>query len=114
MAKILVVNLEEGMPTANQACLRLDYELQRAAREHAAAVKLIHGYGSSGVGGALRHAIQAALRRKLHDGKIRTFVAGEQWRISDETAWSILKKCPELKADRDLGRDNKGISIVLL
>jgi hypothetical protein len=112
--KILIADLEAGRPTANEALLRLDFELSRARHAGALAVKLIHGYGSSGVGGVLRDAVQEALRHMADDNKIRAFVAGEDWRISNETAWKIQKLIPELKQDRDLGRGNLGISIVLL
>ena len=98
----------------NQALLRLDFELTRARRSGALAAKIIHGYGSSGVGGVLRDAVQQALRGLQSQGKIRAFVAGEDFRISNETAWRMQKLCPELKRDRDLGRENKGISVVLL
>jgi hypothetical protein len=111
---VRIVNLEDGLPTTDEACLRLEYALHQASRERVHLLKLIHGYGSKGVGGTLRHAIQAELRRKLHEGKIRAFVPGEQWRISNETTWDLLKKHPALKQDRDLGRENKGITIVVL
>ncbi len=114
MNRLATANLESGKPAANEALLRLDFELTHARRQGAVAIKLIHGYGSSGVGGVLRDAVQATLARMISDGKIRAFVSGEDWRISNETAWGILKALPELKQDRDLGRGNKGISIVLL
>jgi len=113
-SKILIADLEAGRPTANEALLRLDFELARARRAGAVAVKLIHGYGSSGAGGVLRGAVQSALRKMADNNRIRAFVAGEDWRISNETAWNIQKLVPELKQDRDLGRGNLGISLVLL
>jgi hypothetical protein len=112
--KILIANLEVGRPARNEALLRLDFELRRARQANALVVKLIHGYGSSGVGGVLREVIQDALRQKQRQGTIRAFVAGEDWRISNEIAWEIQKVVPELKRDRDLGRANRGISMVLL
>ncbi len=112
--KVLIANLEDGRPSANEALLRLDFELARARRSGCAAVKIIHGYGSSGVGGVLRDVIQAALRQMVAEGRLRAFVAGEDWRISNETAWSIQQNIPELKHDKDLGRGNRGISLVLL
>jgi hypothetical protein len=112
--KVLIANLEDGRPTANEALLRLDFELARARRAGALAVKLIHGYGSSGTGGVLREAVQGALRHMAENNRIRAFVAGEDWRISNETAWKVQKLVPELKQDRDLGRGNLGISIVVL
>jgi DNA-nicking Smr family endonuclease len=111
---MIVVNLEEGMPAVDAARLRMQYELEQARRAGATAVKLIHGYGSSGAGGALRNELQKELRQAAHDGSIRAVIAGEDWRISDEATWALLQRFPEWKKDRDLGRNNRGISIVVL
>ena len=46
--------------------------------------------------------------------RVESFIAGEDWRISDEKTWELLKRYPEWKRDSDLGKANKGISIVLL
>ena len=108
-----VVNLEDGRPTLERARLRLQQELHQARREGCAAVKLIHGYGSSGVGGVLRTGIQASLRRAQQDGRIAVFIPGEDWRISDETTWALLQRFPEWKQDHDLNRRNHGISVVV-
>ena|SRR5688572_15147671 len=113
-AQIKIVNLEVGVPTVEQARLRLDYELQRARSEGFTAVKVIHGYGSSGVGGALRTAIQGKLRAAAERGEVRAAIYGEDWRIADEHAWPLLQKFPEWKADSDLGRGNRGITVVVL
>ena len=109
-----VVNLESGMPTVPLALSLLSDALRLARNEHYAAVKIIHGYGSSGAGGAIRNAVQADLMLRVQAGEIRAFIAGEDWRISNEHAWALLQSCPELKEDSDLGRGNKGISLVLL
>jgi|SRR5215472_1231372 len=112
-APIKIINLEEGMPKVEAARLRMQHELQVARKQGYAALKLIHGYGSSGVGGALRIELQKELRRLVNTGTIRALVAGEEWRISDETTWELLKRYPEWKQDSDLGKGNKGITIVL-
>jgi hypothetical protein len=39
---------------------------------------------------------------------------GENWSQSDDAAWQLLKAHPELKSDPDLGRANRGITIVVL
>lgn len=113
-ARMRVVNLEEGMPTVEQARLRMQYELHAARKEGFTAVKLIHGYGSSGVGGALRIELQKDLSKAVKGGLIRDFIAGEDWTISDPNAWELLKRFPEWKKDTDLGKRNHGISIVML
>jgi len=113
-ALIKIVNLEEGMPTVDQARLRMEFELELARRGGYHAVKLIHGYGSSGVGGALRTELQKTLRLAARARALRAFIAGEDWRVSDETTWELLKRFPEWKQDSDLGRNNFGISIIVL
>lgn len=109
-----VVNLEEGMPRVNEALLRLERELTLARQQGYGVVKIIHGYGSSGVGGTLRTEVQKWLRQRVAQSQIRDFIPGEEWRISDERSWTLLKRHPELKQDGHLGRNNLGISIVVL
>ena len=45
---------------------------------------------------------------------IRDFIPGEDFRISNEATWALLKQSPKLKQDRDLGRGNRGITVVVL
>jgi hypothetical protein len=109
-----IVNLELDRPTVPTALSLLDGALRTARTEHYLAVKFIHGYGSSGVGGDIRIAVQRTLAQKLNMKEIRAFIPGEEWRISNEFSWDLLKRCPELKQDSDLGRANRGITIVVL
>ncbi len=111
---LLIANLEDGRPTRHQAMLRLQHEIHSARRQRATALKLIHGYGSSGVGGVLKFAVWSELRKMKERGQIRAYVSGEDWRVSNEVSWEIVKKHPELKQDSDFGRGNKGITLVLL
>ncbi|HEU5412916.1 MAG TPA: hypothetical protein VFW31_04130 [Candidatus Angelobacter sp.] len=101
------------MPHVEQARLRMQHELQLARKESYAAVKLIHGYGSSGVGGALRTELQRDLFTGVRNSAFRACIAGEDWRISDEITWNLLKSFPEWKQDADLGKGNRGITIVV-
>src|SRR5271169_4516135 len=111
---IKVVNLEDGMPSVAQAQARLTSELQLARQSGVKVLKLIHGYGSSGVGGDLRIALQSTLRQMAHRREILDCIFGENWRTSDERTWELLKRMPELKNDSDLGNGNRGMTIVLL
>jgi hypothetical protein len=113
-APIKIIDLEDGMPKVEEARLRMQHELTIAKKQGYAAVKLIHGYGSSGVGGSLRIELQKELQRMAGAGNLRSFIVGEDWRISDEKTWELLKRFPEWKQDSDLGKSNKGISIVVL
>jgi len=112
--RVKTVNLEDGLPSVEQARARLVTELQVARSSGLKLLKVIHGYGSHGIGGELRVALQAMLRRMAHEGDIQDCIYGENWRKSDERTWEFLKRMPELKSDPDLGRGNRGITIVLL
>jgi hypothetical protein len=111
---IKTVNLEHGMPSVAQAQARLTSELHVARQGRVTVLKIIHGYGSSGVGGDLRIALQSTLRQMQQSGQIRDCIFGENWRKSDDRAWELLKRFPELKDDSDFGRQNRGITIVVL
>ena len=109
-----VVNLKEGMPLVREAMSRMQSELRRAQNEGVKIVKFVHGYGSTGVGGEIRIAVQNGLMKRLGQGEVKAVIFGEDWRISNECTWELLKKMPELKQDSDLGRENRGITIVVL
>jgi hypothetical protein len=113
-APLKIINLEDGMPKVEEARLRMHYELHIAKKQGYLGLKVIHGYGSSSVGGSLRIELQKELQRLTAAGSIRAFVAGEDWRVSHEGTWALLKRYPEWKQDSDLGKNNKGISVVLL
>lgn len=112
--KIIIINLEQGMPTVDQASHRLVGELIRARAQGAKVVKIIHGYGSSGVGGKLKIGIRAELAERKRRGQIKEAVPGENWSIFDEGARRVLDAHPDLNRDRDFERGNAGITIVLL
>ena len=112
--KIAIINLEHGMPSVEQASHRLTGELIRARAQGAKVIKIIHGYGSSGVGGKLKIGIQAVLADRKRRGEIKEAVPGECWSIFDERARRVLDAYPDLNRDRDFERSNAGITIVLL
>lgn len=111
---IKTVNLKHDRPTLGEALSRLDQEITRARLEGTAVLKIVHGYGSTGVGGDIRVAVQARLREMAEDGRIRHAIFGEYWSKSDEATWQLLQDRAELKQDIDLGRANRGITIVVL
>jgi len=101
------------MPLVREALRRMDRELALARQEKAKLLKLIHGYGSTGAGGDIRIAVQKRLLEMTQNGQIRGCIFGENWSQSDDAAWKLLQLQPELKSDSDLGRRNRGITIVL-
>ena len=102
------------MPSVREALQRLERELSLARQEKVKVLKLVHGYGSTGAGGDIRIAVQKCLMEMMQNGQIRGCIFGENWSKSDEHTWKLLQSQPELKSDSDLGRGNRGVTIVLL
>lgn len=108
------LNLELGRPTANQALRWLEAELEAARKMNTPLLKLIHGYGSSGKGGRIRTASRRYLEEATVQGRIAAYLPGEQFSIFDETTRRALQQYPRLRQDRDLDRENRGITFVFL
>ena len=108
------VNLEAGMPTADQAIKRLTYEIYTSKSMRARILKIIHGYGSSGAGGKIRIKSREYLKRMKLRGEIQGYIVGEDFSIFDENTRSAFLICPDLRKDKDLERHNNGVTFILL
>lgn len=109
--KYRTVNLKSDMPTVDVCRRRMHQELSQARAEGLQALKFIHGYGSSGTGGKLRHAVRQSLDKLSRDGKVGLVVYGEDLR-SQRTA--LTKRLPVLAQDRDLKQANEGVTLVIM
>lgn len=107
-------NLERYFPTVDQGIALLTQEISKCRRQKIRIIKLIHGYGSSGVGGNLRHGIRRHLESMLQSGSLRGIAWGENFSIFDETTRQMLEVVPNLRKDSDLERCNQGITMVFL
>lgn len=114
MTGIKTANLKADRPTVQEALERLEREIAVARHQKHPFLKIIHGYGSTGAGGDIRVAVQRRMQELLHAGEIRGCIYGEDWSKTSEHAWQLLQAWPGLKKDPDLGRANRGITILLL
>jgi hypothetical protein len=114
MSGVRIINLEQGFPSREQARQRLESAIAKAKKDGLLAVKVIHGYGSSGQGGTLRFAVRGYLRQMKDGGEIALFVNGESFSQFEERSRELLRKVPELVVDQDLGGGNKGVTLVLI
>lgn len=108
------VNLERGMPTVRAALQQLTFELRRSRSLGCSAMKIIHGYGSSGTGGRIRVEARSYLARLKGRGELRDVIVGEEFSIFNPAVLSAFQQCGALRKDSDLERHNNGITIVLL
>ena len=76
---VKTVNLKSDMPSVQEALQRLDREIAVARQQKHSLLKFVHGYGSSGVGGDIRIAVQRRLHELVEAGQIRGCIFGENW-----------------------------------
>jgi hypothetical protein len=109
-----IINLEHGLPTVDAALMRLRLELSTLRRTGVTTIKIIHGYGSSGIGGAIRTATRQFLSEQLKEGKIKSYCAGEVFGPFEATGRNIVHLAPALRKDNDWGNQNDGVTLVIL
>ena len=108
------VNLEKGMPLVQQALERLDLEIRTSGKQGCKAITFIHGYGSSGEGGAIKIAVLRQLHFLHHQGRIKAIIPGEEFEGRSGRGRQLLRGFPFLALHRDLNRANPGITLVIL
>ena len=108
------VNIKLDMPTEAEAIKRVTYNIRNGKQWGASAVKLIHGYGSTGRGGKIRLGVRRYLEDQKRRGQIRDYITGEDFSIFNAQTLKAFDACGELRCDKDLERHNNGITIVVL
>jgi len=79
------------MPTVDVAITRLEAALRPYGKK-SKLIKIVHGYGSTGVGGKIRTAVRQRLKSKKATGSIMDFIPGEEFSMfgSGSTAHRLL------------------------
>src|SRR5438128_108528 len=115
VAKVIrILNVEAGLPTLDEARRLVIAEIKQAKNDRARALKVVHGYGSSGTGGKLCVGLRKSFALRKKERVIRDFIAGEDFTIFNDTVLALLEAVPELRGDPDLGATNEGVTIVWL
>ena len=110
---IPTLNLEYR-PTLPEALTRVRAFLETERRRGTRVVQIIHGYGSSGVGGTLRAGIRKELGAMKGRGDVRAFIPGEDLRRGTAGIKRLVNDFPDIKRLKDYGRGNPGITVVVL
>jgi len=110
--KLRVVNLEQGKPLVEQALKKFCNELATAPAHGYKVIILIHGYGSSGKGGAIRKEVRRQLQFMYEKKEINDFLKGEDCAKRSGHFRQILRRFPFL--ERHIRKPNPGITLVII
>jgi hypothetical protein len=114
VSKFLVLNIKKDMPTLDAARRSLVAAVDTARADGVRAIKLVHGYGSTGKGGALAKGLRSSLAKLKRAGTIADWIAGEDFHTTNARVQHALATLPRLRNDPDCGRSNPGVTLVLL
>ncbi len=109
---IAEINLEEGMPTCDEAIDKLKSSLALAKQGKFKCAIIIHGYGSSGRGGTIRIKARQWLNAQVRNGRVKTVINGEDFDVLNEKARELRRKFPQL--EQLLHVTNHGVTVVEL
>ena len=112
--KIKTINIKEGYPPSDVAVAQMEIEIESLIGTEVKAVKIIHGYGSHGIGGEIKRLAHSRLLELKKKKKILNFIPGEKFGMEEKGSDFILNNFPELILDDDLKNYNSGITIVFL
>lgn len=114
MKQLHTINLEDPPLTVEEARKKLIREIDQARKEKYRFVKIIHGHGSHGVGGAIKAAVPSSLRKRRKEGLILDYLPGENNTMFDEVGRNFRQKYPEFQRYDPSVEANKGITIAVL
>ena len=114
MRCVQTLNIELNLPTLEEARKQVIEAIKQAKRSRVKVLKIIHGYGSTGRGGALCIGLRKSFRLRRKEGVIKDFVPGEDFTIFNPVTLRMLEAVPELNGDADLSMTNEGITVLWL
>ena len=112
--RVLYIDVKSEMQTCLMAGAQLEIEIDACKLGGFNALKVIHGYGSHGVGGAIKQEIHNRLKQMKSQNKIKDYIPCEKWTPNNPKRKMAIECCDELLADSDLRMLNSGVTIVLI
>lgn len=112
MKRLEEINLEYGKPTVADALDILKSSINGAKSGNVGCLYVIHGYGSSGKGGAIRDKARQWLNAQARNGIIKSVINGEDFNIFNFKALELKNTYKEL--EQLLKVCNHGVAVVEL
>jgi hypothetical protein len=105
------LNIEYGYPSQKQARLILESYIKNLDKSNKI-FKIIHGYGSSGVGGSIKKMVHSYLKRLKNERIIKDYLPAEAIKDLMGFDQTIIKYKAYIKDDTDFKRGNPGITYI--
>jgi len=109
-----IYDIKSDMPNVSDAGKRLASTIKDALVNKEKVIKILHGYGSHGVGGSIKIAVRKSLSKKMKTNEIKAYIPGEAF-ASLMGFDEVIREYKDLiKNDSDYNKMNDGITYVIL
>lgn len=112
--KLITLDIKSDRQTVSEAIAQFLIELESYKKGGYKVMKIIHGYGSHGQGGAIRNALLKKCQDLKNRHQIEDFICCDNWTPKNTVRRIAINYCPDLLADNDLYLLNPGCTIVIL
>lgn len=106
------VNIKEGMPVVYEALKSLEGYIKIKKSYGYRCLIVIHGYGSTGKGGAICKQVRSWLKAQERNKKLKSVIFGEDFDIYNEKSISLNSRYKEL--EKYFCQCNHGVTIIEL
>ena len=98
MSAYTELNIKEGMPLTCEAMEYLKSSIERYRRNKYKCILVIHGYGSTGKGGAIHDKAREWLKAQERNGKVKSVIFGEDFSIFNFKSLELKNRYHELES----------------
>ena len=112
--KLITIDIKSEGQTVNEAIAQFLVELDAYQKGGFKVMKVIHGYGSHGVGGAIKHEFLKKCEQLKRKKTIDDYICCDKWTEKNVVRKIAINYCPDLIADGELRHLNAGCSIVIM
>lgn len=112
--KLITIDIKSEKQTVAEAIAQFLVEVDAYKKGGFKVMKVIHGYGSHGVGGAIREAFLKKCQDLKNRKIIEDYTCCDKWTDKNVVKKIAINYCPDLLADSELYHINAGCSIVIL
>ncbi|MFA7144696.1 MAG: Smr/MutS family protein [Candidatus Izemoplasmatales bacterium] len=106
-------DIKSDLPTVEEARQRL-LSILSLCRGKEKVIKIIHGYGSNGIGGAIKKAVHLMLKMQKNSRMIKAYIPGEAIVVMKGYDDTIRRFKHLIEKDADFHKGNDGITYVIL
>lgn len=112
--RVLYIDVKSENQTCLMARAQLLNEIDACKLGGFKLLKVVHGYGSHGVGGLIKKELQTTFQMLKRHKKIFDYIPCEKWTPTNPLRKKAVELSSELLSDSDLMYLNPGVTIVLI